>query len=163
MNIYITYGTSEYLSAYQEKYEPSLLLEGNSNSCLVYETEGENPFSEKHEYEIINQRGSLSGSGFVVMNHIPVTDEGRSLFEERFQNRAGLVEQEPGFVGIRVLKPLHQDPYIVMTLWESQGDFANWQQSKAYEEAHKDRGTSKGLPENLFSGKSFVKEYMVVK
>ncbi|MDR7071161.1 antibiotic biosynthesis monooxygenase family protein [Fictibacillus barbaricus] len=163
MNIYITYGTSDYLSPYHEKYEPSLLLEGNSNSSLVYETEGDNPFSEKHEYEIINQRGTLSGAGYVVMNHIPVTDEGRSLFEERFQNRAGLVEQEPGFVGIRVLRPLHQDPYIVMTLWESQGDFANWQQSKAYEEAHKTRGTSKGLPENLFSGKSFVKEYMVVK
>jgi heme-degrading monooxygenase HmoA len=163
MNTYITYGTTDYLSSYQEKYDQALLLEGDSNSCLVYETDGENPFQEKHEYEVINQRGTLSGAGFVVMNHIPVTEDGRSLFEERFQNRAGLVENEAGFKGIRVLRPLHQDPYIVMTLWESHGDYINWQQSKAYEEAHKNRGTSKGLPETLFSGKSFVKEYSVVQ
>ncbi|MFE1245652.1 antibiotic biosynthesis monooxygenase family protein [Fictibacillus sp. NPDC058756] len=163
MKTYITYGTTDYLSSYQEKYNQALLLEGDSNSALVYETDGENPFTEKHEYEVINQRGSLSGAGFVVMNHVPVTEDGRSLFEERFQNRAGLVENEPGFIGIRVLRPLHQDPYIIMTLWNSHADFINWQQSKAYEEAHKDRGTSKGLPETLFSGKSFVKEYMVVQ
>jgi heme-degrading monooxygenase HmoA len=163
MNIYLTYGSTDYLAAYKEKYEPSLLLEGDSNSCLLYESDGENPFSEKHEYEIINQRGSLDGSGFVVMNHIPVSDEGKSVFEDRFQNRAGLVEKEPGFVGIRILRPKQNDPYIVMTLWESHGDFSNWQQSKAYEEAHKDRGTSKGMPETFFSGQSFVKEYTVVK
>lgn len=163
MKTYITYGTTDYLSSYQEKYNQALLLEGDSNSALVYETDGENPFTEKHEYEVTNQRGSLSGAGFVVMNHVPVTEDGRSLFEERFQNRAGLVENEPGFIGIRVLRPLHQDPYIIMTLWNSHADFINWQQSKAYEEAHKDRGTSKGLPETLFSGKSFVKEYMVVQ
>lgn len=163
MNIYITYGTTDYLDAYQEKYDEALLLEGDSNSALVYETAGENPFTEKHEYEVINQRGSLTGAGFVVMNHIPVSEEGRALFEERFQNRAGLVENEPGFSGIRILRPLHQDPYIVMTLWKSHADFMNWQQSKAYEEAHKNRGTSKGLPEILFTGKSFVKEYMVVQ
>lgn len=163
MNIYITYGTTDYLDTYQEKYDEAILLEGDSNSALVYETVGENPFTEKHEYEVINQRGSLTGAGFVVMNHIPVSEEGRALFEERFQNRAGLVENEPGFSGIRVLRPLHQDPYIVMTLWKSHADFLNWQQSKAYEEAHKNRGTSKGLPETLFSGKAFVKEYMVVQ
>ncbi|MBH0169769.1 antibiotic biosynthesis monooxygenase family protein [Fictibacillus sp. 18YEL24] len=163
MNIYITYGTLDYLATYQEKYDGALLLEGDSNSALVIETDGANPFTEKHEYEVINQRGSLTGAGFVVMNHIPVSEEGRSLFEERFQNRAGLVESEPGFTGIRILRPLHQDPYIVMTLWDSHTDFTNWQQSKAYEEAHKNRGTSKALPETLFTGKSFVKEYMVAK
>jgi heme oxygenase (mycobilin-producing) len=163
LHIYITYGTTDYLATFQEKYGQALLLEGDSNSALVLETEGQNPFTEKHEYEIINQRGSLSGAGFVVMNHIPVTEEGRALFEERFQNRAGLVEGEPGFHGIRILRPLQKDTYIVMTLWESHSDFINWQQSKAYEEAHKNRGTSKGLPpETFFSGKSFVKEYRVL-
>ncbi|MFG6496701.1 antibiotic biosynthesis monooxygenase [Fictibacillus sp. UD] len=163
MKIYITYGTTDYLATYQEKYDQAILLEGDSNSALLFETDGKNPFTEQHEYEVINQRGSLTGAGFVVMNHIPVSDEGRALFEERFQNRAGLVESEPGFNGIRILRPLHQDPYIVLTLWKSHADFMNWQQSKAYEEAHKNRGTSKGLPETLFSGKSFVKEYMVVQ
>ncbi|MCM3717482.1 antibiotic biosynthesis monooxygenase family protein [Fictibacillus phosphorivorans] len=163
MKTYITYGTTDYLSSFHEKYSQALLLEGDSNSALVFETDGENPFFEKHEYEVINQRGNLSGAGFVIMNHVPVTEDGRSLFEERFQNRAGLVENEPGFVGIRILRPLHQDPYIIMTLWRSHTDFINWQQSKAYEEAHKDRGTSRGLPETLFSGQSYVKEYKVVQ
>ncbi|MFC7372842.1 antibiotic biosynthesis monooxygenase family protein [Fictibacillus iocasae] len=159
MNMYITYGTKDYL---QQKMPPdSLLLEGDTNAAVIVETNGENPFQEHHSYEIINKRGDLEAAGFVVMNHIPVSEEGRSRFEERFQNRAGLVDQEPGFHAIRILRPLTNDPYIVMTFWESQASFVSWQQSKAYQEAHKDRGTSNGLPQNLFTGPSFVKEYAV--
>jgi heme-degrading monooxygenase HmoA len=159
MFMYITYGTKEYL---EEKIPSgSLLLEGNSSAAAIYESEGDNPFQEHHSYEIINKRGDLQGAGFVVMNHIPVSEEGRSRFEERFQNRAGLVDSEPGFQAIRILRPVTNDPYIVMTLWDSQASFISWQQSKAYQEAHKDRGTSSGLPQDLFTGPSFVKEYAV--
>jgi heme oxygenase (mycobilin-producing) len=163
MNTYITYGTTDYLSSYQEKYKQSLLLEGDSNSALVLETEGENPFTEKHEYENIIQRGSLSDAGFAVLKHVPVSDEERTLFEERFKNRAGLSEDESGFVGLRVLRPLEQDSYIIMTLWRSHTDFISSQQSKAYDAAHKEKGASNGLPETLFTGRSFVKEYRVIR
>lgn len=35
MKIYITYGTTDYLATYQEKYDQAILLEGDSNSALV--------------------------------------------------------------------------------------------------------------------------------
>ncbi|MED2974053.1 antibiotic biosynthesis monooxygenase [Fictibacillus sp. B-59209] len=163
MKLYITYGTQHYLENLPEaSSDHSILLESSGDAALIAELEGENPFQEGHGYEILNARGQLKEGSFAVLNHIQVTEEGKSLFEERFKQRAGLVEQESGFAAIRILRPEENDPYIVMTLWKSQGDFTSWQQSNAYAEAHKNRGTGSGLPQTLFSGPSFVKEYDVV-
>ncbi|MGG1573127.1 antibiotic biosynthesis monooxygenase family protein [Fictibacillus sp. NRS-1165] len=163
MKLYISYGTQHYLENLPEAaLDHSVLLESSGDAVLIAELDGNNPFKEGHAYEILNSRGELKDGSFAVLNHIQVTDEGRSLFEERFKQRAGLVEQEPGFAAIRVLRPEENDPYIVMTLWKSQSDFTSWQQSDAYAEAHKNRGNGQGLPQTLFSGPSFVKEYNVI-
>ncbi|EBD8081378.1 antibiotic biosynthesis monooxygenase, partial [Salmonella enterica] len=83
-------------------------------------------------YEAFDTAGSWTGGGYAVLNNIPVTEDGRNDFEERFKNRARKVEDEPGFVGIRVLRPLKDDTYVVLTLWQSEDHFKNWQQSQAY-------------------------------
>lgn len=163
MKLFITYGTQDYLEDLPEaSLNHSILLESSGDAALITENKGTNPFKSGHAYSILNAKGDLRDGSFAVLNHIQVTEEGQALFEERFEKRAGLVEQEPGFAAIRVLRPEENDPYLVMTLWKSQSDFINWQQSNAYAEAHKNRGTGKGLPQTLFSGPSFVKEYNVV-
>ncbi|MDM5197709.1 antibiotic biosynthesis monooxygenase [Fictibacillus enclensis] len=163
MKLFITFGTQHYLEKLPEaSHEHAILLESGGDAALLAENEETNPFEEGHSYEILNSRGNLKNGSFAVLNHIQVTDEGRALFEERFHQRAGLVEKEPGFAAIRVLRPDKNDPYIILTLWESQSDFINWQQSSAYAEAHKDRGTGGGLPQTLFSGPSYVKQYRVL-
>ena len=58
-----------------------------------------------------------------VANRIYVSPEYRDQFEERFRNRARLVDGMPGFVSNQVLRPVNEDdPYIVFTLWESRKD-----------------------------------------
>jgi len=112
-------------------------------------------------YEVLDQKGKLEDGAFAVFNNIPVTEEGRELFESRFQNRAGLVEKEPGFAAIRILRPLDSDTYVILTMWEDESAFTNWQSSQAYSHAHKKRGTSEGIDKrpNIFPRPSFVTTY----
>jgi heme-degrading monooxygenase HmoA len=71
----------------------------------------------------------------VVMVRIPVgsQEEGERL-EERFRNRAGLVDSQPGFVSFELLKGEHE--YISVTRWQSREDLDRWMRSEANAEAH---------------------------
>lgn len=71
----------------------------------------------------------------VVMVRIPVgsPEEGARL-EERFRNRAGLVDNEPGFVSFELLKG--ESEYISVTRWRSREDLDRWMGSEANAKAH---------------------------
>ncbi|PZD95371.1 antibiotic biosynthesis monooxygenase [Paenibacillus sambharensis] len=115
-------------------------------------------------YFAIDAAGTLTGGNFAVLNNIPVTDEGRPDFEERFMNRARKVEDEPGFAGIRVLRPLNSDTYVILTVWESEEHFKDWQQSQAYSHAHRKRHTPEGITEqkpSIFPRPSYVTTYSI--
>jgi heme oxygenase (mycobilin-producing) len=71
----------------------------------------------------------------VVMVRIPIgsSDEGARV-EERFRNRAGLVDIQPGFISFELLKG--DGEYISMTRWASREDLNNWMQSEGNAQAH---------------------------
>ena len=89
---------------------------------------------------------------FIVMNRIGVPPEFAAAFEERFRNRAGQVDTMPGFIRNLVLRPKSaDDPYVVMTMWESREAFEAWTQSDAFRQGHARSGT---LPKEAFRGQS---------
>ncbi len=139
---------------------PFVHLKNREESLLLCEAE-DAPFTYTEAYEILDQTGELQGNGFAVLNNVPVTAEGKALFEQRFQNRAKLIEHEPGFIAIRVLRPLTSDTYVILTIWENSNAFTSWQDSQAYSKAHAKRGTEKGIDKrpNIFSRPSFVTTY----
>ena len=99
----------------------------------------------------------------VVTNRIPVAPGWEEKFEDRFRNRAHLVDQSPGFVRNEVHWPRpmkfdHErggfvdDPdtqgfYEVKTWWKSLDDFVAWTRSPSFAEAHKNRP-----PKEMFAG-----------
>jgi heme-degrading monooxygenase HmoA len=99
----------------------------------------------------------------VVTNRIPVAAGHEIDFEDRFRNRAHLIDQSPGFVRNEVHRPRpmrfdresgtwSDDPeaqgyYEVKTWWRTFEDFAAWTMSPAFAEAHKDRP-----PKEMFAG-----------
>ena len=90
-----------------------------ANATVVFDVKGYIGTSTKPVYE--NQVGMTftdPGRQEIVLNNIPVTPEGRPLFEARFKNRAGKIENQPGFKALRVLRPKDSDTYIVLTLWD---------------------------------------------
>ncbi|KAA0547594.1 antibiotic biosynthesis monooxygenase [Bacillus sp. BGMRC 2118] len=166
MNIYRTFGTIDYLSNLKTKHknETMLLMSGDDDQALLlHETESTSLFNEGTAFEVIDGSGQLNGSGFAIFNNIPVREEGRTTFEYRFKNRARLIETEPGFCSIRVLRPINHDTYVILTIWEKESDFINWQSSNAYNEAHKKRGTSEGIDkQSIFLRPSYVTKFQVI-
>ena len=97
---------------------------------------------------------------YVVMNRIPVNPEYAEQFEERFRNRAGEVDKMEGFVRNQVLRPVNpDDPYIVMTYWESKANFEAWVNSEAFQKGHAKSGT---LPHDAFKGHSKLESFDVI-
>lgn len=133
----------------------------NDDEALLLQEADESSFEHVEAYEVLDRTGEFSTEGFAVLNNIPVTEEGRELFEQRFRNRAGLIEEEPGFIAIRVLKPLETDTYVILTMWKDEASFKGWQQSQAYNKAHAKRGTNEGIDKrpNIFARPSFVTTY----
>jgi heme oxygenase (mycobilin-producing) len=165
MNVYITTGTYEFLKSIEKKYskENIILMQNAETSLLLHETEGKTVFQQPRPYEVVDGSGTIENRGIVVCNNIPVTDEGRPIFEYRFKNRAGKVENANGFIAIRVLRPLDTDTYVILTQWESEKDFIGWQESQQYAKAHEKKETQEGNDSNttIFSGKSYVTTYSV--
>jgi heme-degrading monooxygenase HmoA len=165
MNVFITSGTYEFLKTIKAKYasEQMVLMDGTEGAALVHETNGKSVFQSPRRYEVVDGAGNIADHGYVVLNNIPVTDEGRPLFEHRFKNRAGAIENEPGFVSLRVLRPLDSDTYVIFNQWTDAKAFENWKTSDAYNQAHKKRGTKEGLDKrpNIFSGPSYLTTYTI--
>ena len=96
-----------------------------------------------------------------VMNRIFVNPEHTDAFEERFLNRARMVDQMPGFVSNQVLRPVAPgDPYIVLTVWNSREDFDAWTTSEAFTQGHARSGT---LPKEAFSGPNKLELHEVLQ
>ena len=81
-----------------------------------------------------------------VANRIEVAPKDAEAFERAFRERAGLVDQTPGFVRNQVLRPTREgDPYVVLTTWRSYEAFLAWTKSESFKQAHAQaRGTPTG-------------------
>ena len=76
-------------------------------------------------------------AAFIVNNRIYVNPGFEEGFEARFKARAGEIDKQPGFVAMRVLRPLgNQAPYVVETEWQSQEAFRAWVGSEDFKRAH---------------------------
>lgn len=165
MYIYMTAGTIDFLRTIKNKYpnEKMMTIENEDGALLLHETGGDTVFKEPRKYEILDSVGTIGDKGFVVMNNIPVTDEGRPIFEYRFKNRAKQIENETGFIAIRVLRPLSSSTYIIMTVWDDENSFKNWKNSSSFKQAH---GSKEKVPvadpqPKIFASASYVTKYTV--
>jgi len=88
---------------------------------------------------------------FVTMNRFTIDPAHWDDFENRFKQRAGLVDGEPGFIRNAVLRPQDNtaDQHIVMTLWESRQAFEAWTHSESFRQAHAKAGQT---PKDWFIG-----------
>ncbi len=106
------------------------------------------------QYNQIEQRG------YFVFNNIPVSDEGRPIFEQRFLNRSRDIEKMPGFIAFRLLRPIKSETYIVFTQWENKQAFESWKESNSFAKAHSKPQPEPGVKkQNIFNAASYVSTY----
>ena len=109
---------------------------------------------------------------FVVTNRIPVSEGHEADFEERFKNRAHLIDSSPGFVRNLVMRPVtrkfnhetgefeeteEQGYYLVQTYWESEQNFWDWTKSESFRIAHSNRP-----PAEMFAGSNVLESHEVI-
>jgi heme-degrading monooxygenase HmoA len=93
-------------------------------------------------------------------NRIFVNLEYADRFEETFRTRAGLVDTMPGFIANRLLRPVNpDDPYIVLTFWETRAHFEAWVRSDEFVKGHARSGT---LPKEAFTGPNKLELHEVI-
>lgn len=72
-----------------------------------------------------------------VSNRILVHPEYHELFEQRFAERGSHLDDMDGFISFQILRPIKEDdPYVVMTVWESMEAFNNWTNSDQFRQQH---------------------------
>lgn len=107
--------------SYETPLEQAHFTAKNNEKDMFYKENTEESVESTLQYDVLDAVGEFKGQpGYIVCNNISVTDEGRPVFENRFKNRAGLIENEPGFQAIRVLRPLSNDTYVILTMWETE-------------------------------------------
>lgn len=96
-----------------------------------------------------------------VANRIPVHPDHAEAFENAFAQRLGLVDGMKGYLAFRLLRPTKaEDPYVVLTFWETQEDFRAWTQSKEFKEQHK---KSRMLGSEAFTGTAKIEVHEIVQ
>ncbi|CDQ40697.1 hypothetical protein GCM10007111_34060 [Virgibacillus kapii] len=162
MKAFMTNGTIDFLQKLDDNHPDKRIwiMRSNSGALAYYEDKKKSIFASGREYDIIIENGKIQEEGYVVMNNIPVTEEGQPVFEDRFKNRKHDVEMMPGFQAFRLLKPKKGNTYIVFTQWRSVQDFDNWKNSDAFKKSHK--GQSSGKPPAYFADQPFLTTYHMV-
>jgi heme-degrading monooxygenase HmoA len=95
---------------------------------------------------------------YIVTNRVPVAEGWEEAFEERFRQRAGKVEKQPGFVRMQVLKPdTAETPYVVLTTWRDKAAFEGWLGSEDFQAAHRNP-----LPKEAFTGQGRIESFEVI-
>ncbi len=95
---------------------------------------------------------------YVVSNRVFVKPEYAQEFEQRFMNRAGQINQQPGFIQMQILKPQSENtPYIVLTHWESEQAFKNWVGSEDFKIAHQNP-----MPKSAFEDGGGIEQHEVI-
>ncbi|TQR19040.1 antibiotic biosynthesis monooxygenase family protein [Psychrobacillus vulpis] len=159
MNFYMTSGTPEFMESLKAKYakEDMYHLHGLGNSVLIHETSGKSFFQAPRKFEVMETLGQLSEKGYFVLQHVPVSEEGRPIFEYKYTHLTSTIEREPGFIALRVLKPIKSDTYIILTQWTGSNSFDVWQKSVAFDF---DKIADK---QKLFTSAPYISTYKSIK
>lgn len=164
MKVSMTNGTLNYLTKLGQKHPEAQLrfMQDQDKTVAYYEGEDLSIFEEGRNYEVVDAVGDVKSEGFIVMNNIPVSDEGRPVFEDRFKNRAGSVENREGFQAIRILRPLQGNTYVVLTQWRNAQDFEDWKSSQSFEQAHKNSGPKHSKKPSFIDGDAYITKYRMI-
>jgi len=97
----------------------------------------------------------------VVCNRIPVHPDYFDAFEERFKDRAALVDGMDGFISFQLLRPHNAEhPYTVMTFWESKDHYEAWINSEEFKQGHAQSGR---MPSEAFLGHPMLETFDVIQ
>ena len=95
---------------------------------------------------------------YIVTNRVFVSSDWKDEFKTRFENRAGQIDKQEGFVRMQILEPKSDNtPFVVMTTWESEKAFRNWVGSDDFKIAH-----ANPMPKEAFTKEGQLEQFEVI-
>jgi len=95
---------------------------------------------------------------YIVTNRVYIASDWEDEFKTRFQNRAGQIDKQNGFVRMQILEPKSENtPFVVMTTWESEQAFKSWIGSEDFKNAH-----ANPMPKEAFSAEGQLEQFEVI-
>src|SRR5690625_7546504 len=131
-------------------------MKNASSTLAYYESKQKSVFGAGREYVIRFESGQIQEEGYVVMNNIPLTEEGKPVFIDRFKQRQDDINQMPGFQAFRLLEPVKGNTYIIFTQWASEEHFEKWQESDEFAKSHHNKAVKP--PDYFVKGHLFQPE-----
>lgn len=161
MKAFMTGGTLDFLVKLVEKNRQHdfYLMKSSSNILAYYESDGKSVFGAGRDYKILFENGMIQEHGYVVMNNIPLTEEGKPVFLDRFRQRQDNISKMPGFQAFRLLEPFKGDTYVIFTQWASKEHFENWRESDEFAKSHHNSAVK---PPAYFAKRPFISTYRMV-
>lgn len=163
MKIFLTSGTMDFMESLEKRFstEHMIVMHGSGTSILLHETAGKTLFQTPRRYEVVDSSGTLQKEGFFAFNHIPVTDEGKPIFEHRFLSHSDTIPTTSGLIAFRLLRPTDSDTYIILTQWTEKKSFELWKKSTFYTFLHAKDEAGIGLDKgpHIFSSAPYLTTY----
>jgi heme oxygenase (mycobilin-producing) len=166
MNFFIAYGTVDFLAKLREKHmkQNMFAFYNNETAILLHETDKKSVFAAPRKYEVLTGKGVIDSAAFGALTYIPVTDEGKPLFEYNIAQKNMLFENIPGFVAFRALRPIKSDTYLIASFWLKESFYLDWTHSTSFEHLEKlIENTKAGINQTVFSGPVYTKTYHSLK
>jgi len=163
MYAFMTTGTVHFLKNITDKHPtiPFYYMRSGTSTLVYYESEKKKGiFVSGRNYDILHQYGNINKKGFVVMQSIPVTEDGMKIFEERAKGQFSMLEKSGGLIAARLLRQKKGRQYIILTQWKTEQDYVTWQRSDLYKEAG--FSTLARLPA-YFAERPFTSMYVMMK
>lgn len=129
MYAFMTTGTTHFLKNLTESYPKiNFYFMKQAGTTLVYYegTKKKGVFVSGKTYSIITEYGIVEQSGFTSMQHIPVMEDVKPVFEDKISQPFSHLKLVHGVKGTRLLKPIKGNTYVVFILWASERDYLTW-------------------------------------
>ncbi|MBO0961345.1 antibiotic biosynthesis monooxygenase [Neobacillus sp. MM2021_6] len=161
MNIYITAGTLDFLTKLANKYPDDLIVTmvNENGALLLHETEGKSKFSMPRKYEVLESVGVIQKESFAIMNHIPITDEGRPVFEHQCKIQIQKTASAQGLRALRLLRPISSTTYVILTVWENEASYQRWQNSDSFMKS----GAGLDAQQKIFASAPYISKYSIIE
>lgn len=163
MYSFMTTGTAHFLKTVTDAH-PTLqfhFMKSGATTLVLYESEKKKSiFVSGHSFEHLYTYENIHKKGFVVMDFIPVMEDTMPVFEERVLAVLPKLHRLEGLVALRFLKQVKSNRYVILTQWETERHYVDWQRSPSFEQTnilHLAR-----LPA-YFAERPFTKSYVMLK
>src|SRR5699024_416041 len=159
----LTSGTFHFLQQLTKKHPKYefYFMKNNRSTVVYYEHERKKGvFVSEKTCTILNSEGAIHHKGYVTMEHVPVTDDGVKLFEDRLDTLFPELTKRTGVIAMRILKEQKKHEYIIITQWKNNRYEELWRESPFYNEQNVQQFARLSA---YFAERPFTNSYYMIK